>query len=114
MLNTILLLLYRLMSKIIEHIARLVSYYYRTTIYNSLIYTHLIYTGLQYNEGPIIAASQQPASHGVLYENVDSLSQSTVKTTQLYENIPTVSLSHHQNNIEMNQCTAYGVLKRTV
>ena len=46
------------------------------------------------------------------YENVDPLSQSTVKTTQLYENIPTVSSPHHQNNIEMNQCTAYGVLGR--
>ena len=89
------------------------SYYYRTTIYNSLIYTHLIRTGLQHNEGPLIATSQPPPGHGVLYENVDPLS-STVKTTQLYENIPTVSSPHHQNNIEMNQCTAYGVLKRTV
>ena len=45
-----------------------------------------------------------------VYENVDPLPQSTVETTQLYENIPTVSSPHHQNNIEMNQCTAYGVL----
>ena len=71
-------------------------------------------TGLQHNEGAIAATSQPPPDHGVLYENVDPL-PSTVKTTQLYENIPTVSSSpHHQNNIEMNQCTAYGVLKRTV
>ena len=71
-------------------------------------------TGLQHNkEGVIAATSQPPPGHGVLYENVDPLS-STVKTTQLYENIPTVSSPHHQNNIEMNQCTAYGVLKRTV
>ena len=48
-----------------------------------------------------------------VYENVDPLSWSSVKTTQLYENIPTVSLPHHQNNIEMNQRTAYGVLKET-
>ena len=45
-----------------------------------------------------------------VYENADPLPQSTVKTTQLYENIQTVSSPHHQNNIEMNQCTAYGVL----
>ena len=44
------------------------------------------------------------------YENVDPLPQNTVKTTHLYENIPTVSSP--QNNIEMNQCTAYGVLGR--
>ena len=43
-------------------------------------------------------------------ENADPLS-STVKTTHLYENIPTVSSHHHQNNIEMNQCPAYGALK---
>ena len=41
------------------------------------------------------------------------LSQSTVKTTHLYENIPTVSSSNHQSNIEMNQCAAYGVLSKT-
>ena len=61
-------------------------------------------TGLQHNEGAIAATSQPPPGHGVLYENVDLLS-STVKTTQLYENISTVSSAHHQNNIEMNQCT---------
>ena len=68
-------------------------------------------TGLQRNEGAITA----PSPPGVqMYENVDPLSQSTVKTTHLYENIPTVSSSpHHQSNIEMNQCTAYGVLGRT-
>ena len=72
-------------------------------------------TGLQHNkEGTIAATSQPPPGHGVQYENVDPLSQSAVKTTQLYENIPTVSSSHHQNNIEMNQCTAYSILKRTV
>ena len=43
-----------------------------------------------------------------VYENVEPLSQITVKT---YENITTVScLPHHQSNIEMKQCTAYGVL----
>ena len=68
-------------------------------------------TGLQHNKEALIATSQPPAGHGLLYENVDPLSQSTVKTTQLYENIPTVSSPHHQNNIEMNQCTAYGVLR---
>ena len=67
-------------------------------------------TGLQRNEGA--ETTTTPPRSGVrLYENVDPLSQSTVKTTQLYENIPTVSSPHHQNNIEMNQCTAYGVLK---
>ena len=68
-------------------------------------------TGLQHSKGAITA----PGPSGVhVYENVDPLSQSTVKTTHLYENIPTVSSPHHQNNIEMNQCAAYGVLKRTV
>ena len=52
------------------------------------------------------------AATGPTYENVDQLSQSTVKTTQLYENMPRVSSTHHQSNIEMNQCTAYGVLGR--
>ena len=48
-----------------------------------------------------------------VYDNFDPLSQSTlVKTTHLYENIPTVSSTHHQNNIEMNQCAAYGVLTK--
>ena len=51
-----------------------------------------------------------PPSGVQVYENVDPLS-STVNTTQLYENIPTVSSPHHQSNIEMNQCTAYGVLR---
>ena len=68
----------------------------------------LWYTGLQHNERAI------PSPPGVqMYENVDPLSQSTVKTTHLYENIPTVSSSPHQINIEMNQCTAYGVLRGT-
>ena len=63
-------------------------------------------------------AATQKQSDGVtascpVYENVDPLSQSTAKITQLYENIPTVSSPHHQNNIEMNQCTAYGVLRGT-
>ena len=49
------------------------------------------------------------------YENVDPLPQSTVKTTHMYENIPTVPSSphhhhDHQNNIELNQCPAYGAL----
>ena len=58
-----------------------------------------------------MSAVTAPSPPGVqMYENVDPLS-STVKTTQLYENIPTVSSPHHQNNIEMNQCTAYGVLR---
>ena len=60
----------------------------------------------------IVTATSLPLT--VVYENFDPLSQSTaVKTTQLYENIPTVSSpTHHQNNIEMNQCTAYGVLTK--
>ena len=48
---------------------------------------------------------------GISYENVNPLPQpsTSVKTTHhLYENIPTVS--RHQNNIEMDQCPAYGVL----
>ena len=64
-----------------------------------------------------LGATQQQgvaiAGTSPVYENVDPLSQSAVKTTQLYENIPTVSSPHHQNNIEMNQCTAYGVLSET-
>ena len=67
-------------------------------------------TGLQHNEGAITVPSPPDVQ---MYEKVDPLSQNTVKTTQLYENIPTVSSPHHQNNIEMNQCTAYGVLGRT-
>ena len=67
-------------------------------------------TGQQHNKGAITV----PSPPGVqMYENVDPLSQSTVKTTHLYKNIPTVSSPHHQNNIEMNQCTAYGVLRGT-
>ena len=50
-------------------------------------------TGLQYDEEA--ALSPHPG-----IQNVDSLSQNTVKTTQLYENIPTVSSPHHQNNID--------------
>ena len=47
----------------------------------------------------------------ISYENIDPLSQpSAVKTTHMYENIPTVSSPHHQSNIEMNQCPAYGAL----
>ena len=68
-------------------------------------------TGLHRNEGATTTTSQ-PQS-GVLYENVDTIF-SAVKTTQLYENIPTVSSPHHQNNIEINQCAAYGVFKRRV
>ena len=60
---------------------------------------------------------RKAVQHGVVadrpsdkpYENVDPLS-STVKTTHMYENIPTISSPHHQNNIEMNQCPAYGAL----
>ena len=81
---------------------------------NMVIIFYYIYspdTGLQHKEGAIAATSQPPPGHGVLYENPLS---STVETTQLYENMPTVSSPHHQNNIEMDQCRAYGVLKRTV
>ena len=46
----------------------------------------------------------------IQYANADSLPQSVLKTVPSYENIPTLS-STCQNNIEMNQCTAYGVLK---
>ena len=65
-----------------------------------------------------LGATQKQSDDGVaatipVLENINPLSQSTVKTTHLYENIPTVSSPHHQNNIEMNQCTAYGVLSKT-
>ena len=71
---------------------------------------HCVITGTNHRkaaqQGVASATTELP---DILYETVDPLS-STVKTTQLYENIPTVSSPHHQNNIEMNQCTAYGVL----
>ena len=74
-----------------------------------------LYSELQCNhkDTSIVTATSLPLT--VVCENFDPLSQSTeVRTTHLYENVPTASSpTHHQmSNIEMNQCTAYGVLTK--
>ena len=71
-----------------------------------------IYSELQCNHKGTSIATATSLPLTAVCENFDPLSQSTVKTTHLYENIPTVSSPHHQNSIEMNQCAAYGVLTK--
>ena len=51
-----------------------------------------------------------PSAPAPTYENIDPLSQSSVKSAPSYENIPAVAFS---SNIEMKECPAYGVITRT-
>lgn len=81
---------------------------------HTCVYLHHAHAGMNDRKAAqqgVAAGVADAGPMGISYENVNPLPQpSTVKTTHdhLYENIPTVS--HHQDNIEMDQCSAYGVL----